>query len=99
MASTGHMANSTRFEARAKAGIELGWRAKRTTPIVSSLDLDLCSFFFETRDRSGRRERAHHVPSFRLRQVTARHKKIVANGRKSAHGMLSMMHVAVHLIG
>ena len=47
MASTGHMANSTRFEARAKAGIELGWRAKRTTPIVSSLDLDLCSFFLK----------------------------------------------------
>jgi len=49
--------------------------AVRTTPIVSSLDLDLYWFFFRVCDRSDRRKRAHHELSASLRQVTARHKK------------------------
>lgn len=42
-----HEPGLARLVARAGARIELGWSAKRTTPIVSSLDLDLCSFFLK----------------------------------------------------
>lgn len=53
--------------------IVMGWLAKRATPIVSSLDLDLYSFFSPATG-PGHRKWRHHGLLRLLRQVTARHK-------------------------